>query len=254
MGEGTPESEELRCRLALARMPGLGSRGALRLLKARGSACAALATRASGLADLGLRRDLATPLASPDWTGVQRDLDWLAGSGRCVLTIGGQRYPWRLATIPDPPPLLFVEGDPEAPGLAPDFCGGVPLGQRGWLRDRAGLRTRPRRGGAGRHQRARAWNRCGRAPRRARGRRPHRRSSRRGPGPPLPGPAPHPGRVNCTRRGGGVGVLDRHPSGSTHLSTTQSCHQRLVRRRPGGRSIGAQWRPHIGPARRRAGA
>lgn len=114
MGEGTPESEELRCRLALARMPGLGSRGALRLLKARGSACAALATRASGLADLGLRRDLATPLASPDWTGVQRDLDWLAGSGRCVLTIGGQRYPWRLATIPDPPPLLFVEGDPEA--------------------------------------------------------------------------------------------------------------------------------------------
>jgi DNA processing protein len=46
--------------------------------------------------------------------GIERDLAWLAGPNRCLLTADDPRYPPQLAAVPGMPPALFVEGDPDA--------------------------------------------------------------------------------------------------------------------------------------------
>jgi hypothetical protein len=50
---------------------------------------------------------------APDPGGIARDLDWLAGPGRCLVTEDDPRYPRQLAVEPRMPAALFVEGDPE---------------------------------------------------------------------------------------------------------------------------------------------
>jgi DNA processing protein len=47
-----------------------------------------------------------------DPAGIARDLAWLAGPGRSLLTAKDPRYPPPLAAVPGMPPALFVEGDP----------------------------------------------------------------------------------------------------------------------------------------------
>ncbi|MEX0607239.1 MAG: DNA-processing protein DprA, partial [Halofilum sp. (in: g-proteobacteria)] len=54
--------------------------------------------------------------------GVERDREWAAAAAdRHLLTLADPRYPARLAAIADPPPVLYVQGDPEVlayPALA----------------------------------------------------------------------------------------------------------------------------------------
>jgi DNA processing protein len=52
-----------------------------------------------------------------DPAGIARDLAWLEGPNRCLLTADDPRYPPQLAAVPGMPPALFVEGDPEALSL-----------------------------------------------------------------------------------------------------------------------------------------
>lgn len=49
-----------------------------------------------------------------DAAGIERDLRWLDGPGRYLLTAGDPRYPPQLAAVPGCPPALFVRGDPAA--------------------------------------------------------------------------------------------------------------------------------------------
>ena len=51
-------------------------------------------------------------LAAPGWDRVEADLAWLDGESRHILTLQDPAYPALLKEIPDPPPLLFVRGDP----------------------------------------------------------------------------------------------------------------------------------------------
>jgi DNA processing protein len=48
----------------------------------------------------------------PDPAGVLRDLEWLAGPSRSLLTADGPHYPVQLAAVPGMPAALFVQGDP----------------------------------------------------------------------------------------------------------------------------------------------
>ena len=48
----------------------------------------------------------------PDPAGIMRDLEWLAGPGRSLLTVDDPRYPAQLAAVPGMPAALFVRGDP----------------------------------------------------------------------------------------------------------------------------------------------
>ncbi len=52
-----------------------------------------------------------------DREGIARDLAWLEGPNRSLLTADDPRYPPQLAAIRGMPPALFVEGDPAALSL-----------------------------------------------------------------------------------------------------------------------------------------
>jgi DNA processing protein len=49
---------------------------------------------------------------SPDWRAVEADGKWASEPGHLVLTLSDAGYPAPLKEISDPPPLLFVQGEP----------------------------------------------------------------------------------------------------------------------------------------------
>ncbi len=55
-------------------------------------------------------------LIRPDWAAVERDLAWLSEPAHHALTPADPRYPALLSEIPQPPLVLFVDGDPAVIG------------------------------------------------------------------------------------------------------------------------------------------
>lgn len=96
--------------LRLARTPGLGDVGSLRLLQAYGEPAAALAAGLPAWRRLGI--DRAGPPPANDDLRIRADLDWLqADPRRQLLSWNDAGYPEALRGIAGPPPLLFVIGD-----------------------------------------------------------------------------------------------------------------------------------------------
>ena len=60
----------------------------------------------------GLPEKAIAALRQPDEAAIDRDLDWLARPGNRLLCLSDPDYPALLAEIKDPPPVLFVHGDP----------------------------------------------------------------------------------------------------------------------------------------------
>lgn len=104
---------EISCWLALNRAPGVGITAFHVLLEQFGSPRAVFDAKPSALALSGvLGKASLDYLQAPDWMSVEADLAWLAEPDHHVLTIGHPAYPRLLSEIADPPPLLFVIGDP----------------------------------------------------------------------------------------------------------------------------------------------
>ncbi len=104
--------EDLKYWLALLHTPGIGSRRFRVLLKKAGTPAALFRASPSEWSALGLNDAVIGHLRSPDWEEVEKELQWLEQSGRHLITLIDPRYPSLLREIPDPPPLLFVQGDP----------------------------------------------------------------------------------------------------------------------------------------------
>lgn len=85
--------------LALLSLPGVGARTALKL--ARGAAPSALAQRHLGEAASAAARARAEDLLAAH-----------GAAGVAAIGFFDRDYPARLRSIPDPPPLLFLRGDP----------------------------------------------------------------------------------------------------------------------------------------------
>ena len=107
---------EIAAWLRLLLVPGLGREGARRLLAAFGSPQAvidapepALLTLAGPSLTTALRRE------PDDWQArVDAVEAWRSGgAGRQLLTLGDPDYPRTLLESPDPPLLLYVQGDPK---------------------------------------------------------------------------------------------------------------------------------------------
>ena len=115
------DSGDLAAWIELSLVPGLGSSRFRSLLSAFGLPAQVLqATRAQ------LSRVVPEPLAAgilergraPD---VEKALRWAERPGCAVLTLADGAYPKQLLEIPDPPPLIYVAGDPKllsSPALA----------------------------------------------------------------------------------------------------------------------------------------
>lgn len=108
----------------LLETPGLGREGLRRLLAACGSPTAVLATAPATLRELVGPARAAALQAEPAQfaTRWQAARAWLAGGERRqVICLGDAAYPPQLLASPDPPLLLYVEGDLaalSAPALA----------------------------------------------------------------------------------------------------------------------------------------
>ncbi len=99
--------------LALLRAPGVGSRTYCRLLERFFHPAEVFSAPRSDLEACGLRGESLSWLGSPDWSAVEPDLRWLEQSRNHLITLDAPAYPSLLREIPDPPPLLFVHGDPQ---------------------------------------------------------------------------------------------------------------------------------------------
>ena len=102
---GAPDEEELLAWLALARLPGVGPRALARLVPAAGGARALLE------AAPGLPPPWRARLSLPDRGAAEAELAWARRRGGRVLVPPDPDYPPLLREIPDPPPVLHVQGE-----------------------------------------------------------------------------------------------------------------------------------------------
>jgi DNA processing protein len=109
----TPFSpDERSCWLALHHAPGVAARTFDKLLGLFGGAQAILRAAPGGLAEAGLADDTIAYLRAPDWAAVDAARRWETEPGHHLLMLPDPGYPPLLREIPDPPPVLFVAGDP----------------------------------------------------------------------------------------------------------------------------------------------
>ncbi len=115
-GPGPISDEERACFAALAWAPGIGPARHRALLAAHGSARAAWAAADE---EILANRDLPGPVARGlvacrRRTDPVRLLRSLTDDGLAVVTSLDGTYPSRLLSVPDPPPVLTLRGDPAA--------------------------------------------------------------------------------------------------------------------------------------------
>jgi DNA processing protein len=67
--------------------------------------------------EVKLPAKILTYFKHPDWVRVEKDLVWVEKSGCHIISLADSLYPSLLKEIPDPPPLLFVRGNPEVLSL-----------------------------------------------------------------------------------------------------------------------------------------
>ena len=107
-------SRSLRPWLMLRAIPGVGDAILLKLVQAMGSPDAVLSATAAGLEGIGCRPSLIEAIHhGPDANAVtelDRELVALQHRQITVLTYLDPQYPALLKTIPDPPPLLYLQG------------------------------------------------------------------------------------------------------------------------------------------------
>lgn len=108
--------------VSLALVPGIGPARLAMLLRAFGSAGAALQARVGELRTIpGISPAAATAIGEADREAGRRVLDRMRALGGVVLAPDDEAFPRRLTEIPDPPPLLFAAGAVEllaSPGVA----------------------------------------------------------------------------------------------------------------------------------------
>ncbi len=99
--------------IALWRVPGIGPVSFKNLVQHFGSARQALDAPRNQLVQAGLPKPCLPGVLNPDLDGVRRDLQWAQQPNHHILTIEQASYPSRLREIAHPPPLLYVNGNPE---------------------------------------------------------------------------------------------------------------------------------------------
>ncbi|MBB3015878.1 DNA-processing protein DprA [Cupriavidus alkaliphilus] len=118
-GAGAPaairDADDLKAWLQLACAPGVGPVAVRLLLAAFGLPRQVLAQSVTALSAVVPAKLARAVLARPG-AGlpalVERTLAWLGTPGNHLLTLADDAYPRRLFDLHDPPPLLYIKGDP----------------------------------------------------------------------------------------------------------------------------------------------
>jgi DNA processing protein len=102
---------ELAAWIDLSLVPGLGSRAFRALLSSFGLPQKIFEAPAAQLARAVPEVLAHSILARNRESAVRRALDWVSRPGRAIITLADPDYPRQLLEIPDPPALLYVEGN-----------------------------------------------------------------------------------------------------------------------------------------------
>lgn len=108
--------QELDAWIRLSLEPGLGAATARSLLAAIGLPHEIFALSASALARLlpqDLARQISLPAGDDILAAIAQTRAWLAEPGHYLLTLADPGYPAAMLDTYDPPPLLYVNGNPE---------------------------------------------------------------------------------------------------------------------------------------------
>lgn len=97
--------------------PGVGSKTFADLLHKAGDPESLFSATPAQLSEWRIKDRLRSYLRTPDKQAVERDLAWRDAEDKFILPLNDPRYPPLLREIPDPPPLLFVHGDPDTLSL-----------------------------------------------------------------------------------------------------------------------------------------
>ena len=108
----TTRPNDLRYWLALLQAPGVGTTRFLHILEHAPDLPAMFASGDNAIADLKLPTPVRAYLQSPDWYAVDKIMAWADNHERHIISLSDPRYPPRLKEIADPPPVLFVRGNP----------------------------------------------------------------------------------------------------------------------------------------------
>lgn len=113
MSMDTSRADLLRPWLILSHAPGVGAATFNKLIQHFTSPTEVLALDPMVLRSIGLKAATLDWLAAADYSGVERDFDWCASAAdHHILTLQDQAYPERLRHISNPPPVLYVCGQP----------------------------------------------------------------------------------------------------------------------------------------------
>ncbi|XYI34117.1 DNA-processing protein DprA [Cupriavidus oxalaticus] len=113
--DATREPADVVAWLRLANAPGVGPVAAQRLLAAFGLPQQVLAQSVAALSSVVPARLARAVLAAPGAAVsalAERTLRWLDTPGNHLVTLADDAYPRRLFDLADPPPLLYIQGDP----------------------------------------------------------------------------------------------------------------------------------------------
>lgn len=71
--------------------------------------------RASGqdLDKLNINKNIQQKILNPEWDSIQTDLEWLTLEKNFIVTLESDQYPTLLKAIDNPPPVLYIHGNPE---------------------------------------------------------------------------------------------------------------------------------------------
>ena len=107
------ETGELIPWLVLLKAHGLGPSKTNALLQHYGTAQSIINASAKELATFGLSNKTISALHNTSADTFQADIDWQNENNHHIITYSDERYPKPLRNISDPPPLLYVWGDPD---------------------------------------------------------------------------------------------------------------------------------------------
>ncbi len=107
-----PNTDELKYWLALHSVVDLPPAVARALVLAFGGAAQVLGATDNQLNQAGLGERQRRTILAPDWSCIDALLEWASVPGQAIVTPSSEAFPELLESIPDPPIVLFVRGNP----------------------------------------------------------------------------------------------------------------------------------------------
>src|SRR5262249_46115683 len=105
------DSGDLAAWIELSLVPGLGSSRFRSLLSAFGLPANVIGATRAQLSRVVPESLAAAILERSRQAEVEKAVRWAEGRGRSVLTLADSAYPRQILEIPDPPPLIYVDGN-----------------------------------------------------------------------------------------------------------------------------------------------